>query len=186
MKREKKNMIIVLLLLLLAITAGFAAYTYAKYTSSLPDKSGTASVAKWDFVNDNSSTALVPLMNTYNANTLVDGKIAPGTQGQFSIHLTNTHTDVGVNYNVSIGTITGKPTNLKFYSNSQCTDEIPVTGYSGTLSPNDSTGVDVVIYWKWAYETSDGDEVDTTAGAAAANLTIPVQITGTQVQPTIS
>ena len=185
---KKKNVLIVVLFLLLAVTIGFSAYTYSKYVSELNDKSGSAVVAKWDFVNDNQNTTLVPLMATYNAATLVNGKIAPGTEGSFSITLVNTNTDVGVNYSIKIGTIQNKPTNLKFYSDNTYTTEMTVgsTEMTGSLSPNDSTGVTKTIYWKWAYNTTEGDTADTTDGAAAATLTIPVQISGTQVQPTVS
>lgn len=187
MKKNKKNALIVILLLLLTVTAGFAVYTYAKYTSSLSDKNGSATIAKWDFVNDNNATVLTSLTETYNASTLVSGKIAPGTEGSFSVALVNTHSEVGVSYSVNVGTITGAPSGLKFYSDSACTTELTSSGITGTLAPQDSTGTTVHIYWKWVYSTdAEGDAEDTAAGASPSTLSIPVQITGTQVQPTLA
>ena len=192
MMKERKNTVIVLLLLLLAITAGFAAYTYAKYTSSLPERSGSASVAKWDFSNDNtSSTISFNLADTYTAGTLQSGKIAPGTSGTMTILLKSTNTEVGVNYSLKVGTVSGLPANLKFYKDSSYTEEMTpgTTTKTGTLAPKNSTGVTETIYWRWLYETTtpaNGDADDTTAGEAAASLSIPVEIVGTQVQPAVS
>ena len=186
MKKNRKNILIVVLLLLLTVTASFAVYTYAKYTSTVNDKSGSATVAKWDFVNDNQATLLTSFRDTYDSSTLVAEKIAPGTKGSFKVKLVNTRTEVGVSYSVKVGEITGKPTNLKFYSDAGCTNELMANGITGTLAPKDSTGVDVAIYWKWEYQTENGDAADTSDGESAGELSIPISITGTQVQPTVT
>ena len=59
MKGNKKtSLIIMILLLVVGVTTGYVASTYAKYTSSLPEKSGTATVAKWAFTSENASKTL--------------------------------------------------------------------------------------------------------------------------------
>ena len=185
---NKKSLILVVLLVLVGLTTGYVASTYAKYTSTVTG-SGTATVAKWAFSTDNTTQSLtINLSPTVDATTLVANKIAPGTSGSFGIQLVNTHSEVGVDFSITIDTITGQPANLKFYKDSSFTTELtPGTStVTGQLTAGDSTGVTVPIYWKWAYETSDiatNDPIDTTAGETAAQLTIGVTIVGTQTQP---
>lgn len=202
---KKKKLGLFVMLFVVAIAGVFVVGTYAKYTSEIK-KSGNATVAKWDFVNDNDGNAVsmaIQLPSTnIDANTLVNGKIAPGTAGSFDVTVVNTHTEVGTAYSVSLDSITNKPTNLKFYKTRSgsagsytYSDEIvpgnATTGVviSGTLNPNDATGVTQTIYWVWEYEIGTGstltanDGNDTTDGTAANTITVGLTITGTQVQP---
>ena len=189
MKNKKMSLTIVVLLLVVGVTAGYVASTYAKYTSDLGTKNGTATVAKWAFTSENQSKTLqINLDETYDENTLVANRIAPGTAGSFSITLSNEQSEVGVDYVLDIGTATNVPTNLKFYSDNTYTTEITNTKrVTGTLAPG-ATGENVTIYWKWEYETTNGDAADNTAGTNAASgnaaMTVPITITGTQAQPT--
>ena len=123
MEKKKKNAILLLVLLLLvAISASYIAGTYAKYTSEIKNNNGTATVAKWAFDTDNTAQTLtINLAETYDESTLVDGKIAPGTQGSFNIALSNENSEVGVDFTIKINSITDKPTNLKFYKDSSYT-----------------------------------------------------------------
>ena len=187
--KNKKSLLVLVLLLLVGITSGYVASTYAKYTSKIENNNGTATVAKWAFTTDNSAQTLtVNLDNTPDPSTLVAGKIAPGTSGSFNVALVNTNTETGVDWTISLKSITNKPTNLKFYKDSAHTTEItPGTGtITGQLAAQDSTGLSVPIYWAWAYETTaiaTNDPIDTTDGEAANSLTIGVDITGVQTQP---
>ena len=189
MKKKKKSLLVVALLLLVGITSGYVASTYAKYTSQITGNNGTATVAKWAFSTDNpAKTLTINFSGTYDPTTLVSGKIAPGTSGSFNIALKNTNTETGVNWTIQLNSVTNKPTNLKFYKDSQHTTEItPGTGtITGQLAAKDSTGLSVPIYWAWEYETSEiatNDPKDTTDGEAAAALTIGVDITGVQTAP---
>lgn len=185
MKKHRRSSLVIILLMLVAIATAYVGNTYAKYTETVSGD-GTATVAKWDFTTDNSiSTLDIDFTDDYDPSTLVEGKIAPGTSGSFAITVKNTHTETGVNFTLALGTATNVPTNLKFYKDSTFTTEItPGTGtITGQLAALDSTGLDVSIYWKWNYETTNGDTADTTNGKAATELTIPVTITGTQVPP---
>ena len=202
---KKKKLSLFVLLFVIAIAGVFVVGTYAKYTSEI-NKTGNATVAKWDFVNDNNGNAVsmaIQLPSTdIDEDTLVDGKIAPGTAGSFGVSVVNTNTEVGTNYSVSLDSITNKPTNLKFYKTrsgsagayTYSNEIVPGDAtngvvMSGTLTPGDSVGAEATIYWVWEYEIGTGatlttnDGYDTTDGATANSLTVGVTITGTQVRP---
>lgn len=173
-KDKKRKGLVIVLLLLFGLTAGYIAATYAKYAGSF-NGSGTVTVAKWAFEDDNSDqTFSIDLDKTYDADTLVNGKIAPGTSGSFVIELSNENTEVGVDYTITLGNTTNKPTNLTFNGGGT---------YTGTLTPGE-TGKEVTITWEWPYETTDGDADDTTDGEAANTMTVNATITGVQVEPT--
>lgn len=185
MKKHRRSSLVIILLMLVAIATAYVGSTYAKYTETVSGD-GTATVAKWDFTTDNAiSNLTINFTNSYDATTLVAGKIAPGTSGSFAISVKNTNTETGVNFTIALGTVTNIPTNLKFYKDSTFSTQItPGTDtITGQLAAKDGTGLSVPIYWKWEYETTDGDDEDTTDGKAATVLTIPVTITGTQVPP---
>ena len=108
-----------------------------------------------------------------------------GTEGAFSLKLTNKDTETGVDYSITFNETTGVPTNLKFYEDAAFQNEIDVaTGkITGSLAAGDATGETVNFYWKWAYETANGDEADTTNGSNGGNLVLKAKITGTQQTP---
>ena len=185
---NRKSLILIVLLVLVGLTSGYVASTYAKYTSTISG-TGTATVAKWAFSTENGTQTIeIELDSTVDPTTLSADRIAPGTAGSFDVVLTNGDTEVGVDFTVMLTSITGKPTNLKFYSDSSYTDELTpgTTTITGQLEAEDATGVTIPIYWQWAYETNaiaTNDPIDTTDGEAANDLTIGVTITGTQVAP---
>lgn len=202
MKKSKKSLLVIALLLLVGLTSRYVASTYAKYTSTLPESTGTATVAKWAFTQDNTDAGTgntrvgkpltINLDGTYDASTLIGGKIAPGTSGSFAIALVNTNTETGVDWTITLNSIANAPTNLKFYKTR--TEAAGKYSYSNPLTPGtstitgklaakDATGISVPIYWVWEYETTNGDSIDTTAGEAANSLTISVGITGVQTRP---
>lgn len=203
--KKKKTLGLLVLLLLVGVAGVYVAGSFAKYTSSI-SKTGNATVAKWNFLVDNDGNAVSMAIELPSTNidedTLVDGKIAPGTAGSFDISVSNENTEVGTNYTVTLDSITNKPTNLKFYktrsgsagSYTYSNEIVPGDAtngvvMSGTLTPGQTTGADATIYWVWQYEDGVGtaltqnDEYDTEAGEAANSLTVGVTITGTQVQP---
>ena len=192
MKKTNKSAVIVfVLLLLVAVTAMMVASTYAKYTAQVSG-TGTITVAKWNFATDNASlTTTVNIVPTADPTTLVANKVAPGTEGSFAITLKNT-SETGADFKVTLGTITGTvPENLKFYKDSGYTTELTAsTPITGQIKAQDSTGIEVKVYWKWAYETGTitngiaaGDSADTTAGETPATLTIPITVQGVQTMP---
>lgn len=179
---KKRNLILVFALLFVTVLTGsIVANTFAKYISRIDGGVATTSVAKWAFEEDNASTNFVlSLDKTYNSDTLVAGKIAPGTSGKFTLDLSNENTEVGTEYVVAFS-VENVPTNLKLYSDQLFADELVDSELTGTLAPGETD--QVTIYWNWEYETASGDEQDTTDGETITSLDIPVTITGTQVEP---
>lgn len=186
---KRKSTLLIVALLLLAVTLGtLAIRTYAKYVSTLPSISSDTYVAKWNFATANSSTTFtIDLSKTYDADTLVANKIAPGTTGSFTIMVSNEGSDVGAKYLIELNR-TGAPTNLQFYLDSAYTNNLGDSALSGTLAPNE-TNKTVTIYWKWPYESGTGDTltsndvIDTSNGISGNTMTITATITGTQVEP---
>ena len=188
---KKRSAVAAAFIVIGVVVLGLAAAVYAKYIASFT-ATGSATVAKWAFSTDNTSgTVTCVLDKTYDANTLVAGKIAPGTSGKCPIQISNANTEVGVDYEIKLpSTVANQPTNLKFYSdadhNTPITSSDPITG---NLRPN-AAATTVYVYWEWPYETgavtngvAAGDSADTTDGAAAATMTLEFEVTGTQVQP---
>ena len=187
--KDRKSILIVVLLLLVGVTCGYVASTYAKYTSQVTGNNGSATVAKWAFRTDNTTQTLsINFASTYDPTTLESGKIAPGTSGSFNVALVNSNTETGVDWTIRLNSVTGKPTNLKFYRDSAHTVAL-IPGEStitGQLAAKDSTGLSVPIYWVWEYVTSEAatnDPIDTEDGEAADTLSIGVDITGIQTAP---
>ena len=193
--KKKKSLMLIALLMMVGLTSGYVASTYAKYTAEVTGN-GSVTVAKWDFADENAfgeegKSFTVSLDGTYHASTLVANKIAPGTQGSFDVKLTNANSEVGVDFSVTVGTVTNKPTNLKFYTDNTYTTELTASDpITGKIAAEDGTGVTLKVYWQWVYETgtvtngiAEGDEADTTAGVAANSLTVPITIKGVQHQP---
>lgn len=179
---KKKNFILVLVLLLLFGGIFVIQDTFAKYYSKA-SKDQTLQVAKWDFDSENLSKNLtVNLEGTVDPTSVVNNKIAPGTKGSFTIKLTNANTETAVDFKLLVGNITEKPDNLKFYSDAARSKELTATGITGTLKAQDATGLDVKVYWEWAYE-SGSDDKDTAAGKKAQTMKVPVTIEGTQAKP---
>ena len=98
LKKSKK--IVLLLVAIAAIIFSFVGgQSYAKYMSKVTGQ-GTADIASWSFkVNENEEKMqTISLKSRQNNSTLLNNKIAPGTDGEFQIKLDATGTDVGINY----------------------------------------------------------------------------------------
>ena len=184
MKKNRKGLLVIVLLLLVGLTGGYVASTYAKYTSEVTG-TGSVTVAKWDFANENSSVDLeLDLTTAVNATSLVDGKIAPGTEGDFILKLSNKNSEVGVEFTVDFTTATGIPQNLVFNYNG--TEFVPGNGkLVGKIAIGET--IDIPISWEWPYYTSDANDVkDTEDGIAAGTMNLGIKITGVQTDPTES
>ena len=190
MSKKKKTMLALAIILGIAVV-GLAAGVYAKYIASITSGNGSATVAKWAFEEDNKNeTITCELDKTYDASTLVDKKIAPGTSGKCPISISNANSEVGVTYTIKPKTVTNQPTNLKLYKDAAHTQEFSTTAtITDTLAPKAAAQV-VYVYWNWEYETGDdaasvatNDDADTTNGKAAGTMEISFDISGVQVRP---
>jgi hypothetical protein len=178
MSKKQKTLIAVLAILAIALV-GLSVGVIAKYVASI-ERTGSAGIARWAFTSDNSEATLScdPSI-TYDADTLVGGKIAPGTTGTCEIILSNENTEVGVDYTIT-ATISGKPTTLNLTHEGTAFNGGTITG---TLTPGE-TDRSIAIDWEWPYYTSDAnDTIDTAAGVGAGTLSINFAISGVQVAP---
>lgn len=201
MKKNRTTRLVVLVLFLAIITAVIISGTFAKYTTSV-NGTGSATVAKWAVAlkaNGESFTdgKTFTLADTTLNDKVADGKIAPGTDGSFSLAIDATGSEVAIHYVVEISSLTNVPTNLKFYKDSIADENlITVTGdkfvMEGDIALADvGTEVTLPIYWAWAYETgtvtdgvATGDAADTQDGIDAETMTFSVKLTATQADPT--
>ena len=192
---KTRNKPVIILLALLLITAiVFSMYAYAKYKTTLTGN-GTATVAKWSF-KVNGQTQTIPdidLATTMKENNnVVEGKLAPGTEGSFELNLDATGSEVAIDYNIKLA-VTEKPSNLRFYTDSSYTKEIASTdgvmNVSGVMSLEEIKTIQTkTIYWKWAYQTGTAtndivanDKIDTADSKKSVTMTITV--TGTKRNP---
>lgn len=193
---NKKKIFIIAGIVALILLSFVSGSTFAKYLTE-STTSATLEVAKWSvtqefLVNGKSVTTSdnVNLANTYDSSTLVNGKIAPGTSGDFKVVIDATGTETGINYQVKFDNITGtKPSNLVFtYNNAIYTSlEELSEGIEGNIPANAENKIlSLEIGWIWAYETSDeGDIQDTLDGQNISNYNFDVTITCTQDIPKV-
>ena len=177
--------------MLLAFIGGQA---YAKYISQVRGN-GIAEIATWSFkVNGQKEQVQeIKLVSTYNSETLVNNKIAPGTRGSFNIIVDATGSEVGIKYNIKFAEESNKPQNLKFVYGGKEYDSIKQLGdeLSGTIAANEEDKTRTInVQWKWNYETGSSAEqinandiIDTNDAISIANYTFQVIVTGTQVEP---
>lgn len=189
--RKSKKIIFILTLLLVALALGIGGYTYAKYITSVRG-GGQVDIAKWSFkVNGNSEQLeTIQLVDTIDESRLVNGKIAPGTRGAFTINIDGTGTEVGIDYYIEFENEQNKPTNLVYSYEGQKFNSLSEIGpiANGTIYANDENKIkDITIEWQWEYETGtteeidENDAIDTQEGIANMDYTFDVKVTGTQV-----
>ncbi len=201
-KSVGKTILIVALLLVTIAALVLATYAWAKYTSS-EQGTATATVAKWDVSFDKGTSVFSKTFTNVKTE-----RLAPGTDGKFDLTITSNDTEVAYTYTIEMANITNKPTNLKFYSDAECTTEIELeetttgsgiyktktSAFTGTVNLNEEgkaiTSQTPAIYWKWPFETGTTEEekkandvIDTTEGQAAKTMSFDVTLTAIQVAP---
>ena len=186
--------------------------TLAKYTTTATG-TGSAIVAKWapSFKGGTNGGNFedsidVKLTDTTLNGKVVNGKIAPGTDGSFSVQVSRGATEVEFTYSVSISDLKNRPANLKFYSDNSFTSDkelVETSVGSGIyeLSSSDTMGLTdsdktLTVYWQWPYsvdsessspaeESRDAADSEAgnkaTASEAAATMSFKVNCTATQV-----
>ena len=191
---KKKKVIIVSSILIIMLLAFIGGQAYAKYISQVRGN-GIAEIATWSFkVNGQKEQVQeIKLVSTYNSETLVYNKIAPGTSGSFNIIVDATGSEVGIKYNIKFAEESNKPQNLKFVYGGKEYDSIKQLGdeLSGTIAANEEDKTRTInVQWKWNYETGSSAEqinandiIDTNDAISIANYTFQVIVTGTQVEP---
>lgn len=186
--------IIKIVALLLIVAGVLMGITHAKYISEVKGN-GEMKIAKWSFkVNGQTEeTTTINLLDTYDARTLLDGKIAPGTSGSFDLVIDARESDVGVKYTVDFKNQANKPSNLKFKLGNELVDDLEKFEdiFTGVIDANATNKVKTLtVQWEWPYVTGEeledieaNDIIDTKDGLNALDYTFDVVVTGTQVIP---
>ena len=198
MKKERKaskeykgifGALCVMLIMLLLTGAG--GYTYARYMSQ-EKGTGNADIANWAFQIDKNGeqTKNVTLRNTVSKQTLVNGKIAPGTSGEFSITLDATGSEVGVDYTLSFVEEINKPENITFtYNGKEYKSLSDIGSIKGNIGTKNDRTATILIKWTWLYQTgstdiekAENDIKDTKAGTSLLDYSFNIIAKGVQAQ----
>lgn len=190
---KKKKIIVSLCILVVIILGIIGGSVIAKYQSQVIAK-GNADVARWVFTlnGTNVSYKTIKIDSSYDESTLVNGKIAPGTQGSFDIIIDATGSEVGVEYAVTFLNEKHKPTNMKFIYDNQEFNSLQELekNLTGIIDANSSSKkITYTINWRWDYETGEtgkiqtNDTIDTNEGTLNQSYSFDVVATGTQVTP---
>lgn len=198
MKKERKaskeykgifGALCVMLIMLLLTGAG--GYTYARYMSQ-EKGTGNADIANWAFQIDKNGeqTKNVTLRNTVSKQTLVNGKIAPGTSGEFSITLDATGSEVGVDYTLSFVDEINKPENITFtYNGKEYKSLSDIGSIKGNIGTKNDRTATILIKWTWLYQTgstdiekAENDIKDTKAGTSLLDYSFNIIAKGVQAQ----
>ena len=165
-KEEKKKsnlwfMLFVLLLIsVILCISSFGIATWARYRS-VTGSNVEAQIAKWSFkVNgEEEQFADINLADTIAFEHVEKTKIVPGTYGGFDLDIDGRGCEVSLDYYIDM-VVQEKPTNLKFYTDSNYTQAIEVTVgnkmyIDGDLLLSETPMQEIrTIYWKWDYRTS--------------------------------
>lgn len=176
-------------LLIVLLLTGTGGYTYARYMSQ-EKGTGSADIANWAFQIDKNGaeTKNVTLINTVTKSTLVNGKIAPGTSGEFTITLDATGSEVGVDYILGFANEKNKPTNITFTYNDKKYKSLGEIGdIKGTIDAIGEKTKTIKIEWTWLYQTGStdeiklaNDEIDTREGTSLLDYSFEIIARGTQ------
>ena len=193
---QKRKIGLIIIVSILVLSSFLTGKTFSKYITTV-EGSGIGRIAKWSFkVNGQTSTIeKISLIDSAEQNKLIDGKIAPGTSGQFEILIDATGCEVGLEYKVEFQNETTKPNNLKFE-----VENIQVNSIKelesllvGTIAANDETKTkNITVKWYWPYETGQdqnqiiqNDLLDTQNAINISEYTFDVAIIGTQLVPNV-
>lgn len=189
-EKLKKGVAYSAILLSVAAIGVAGGNTYAKYFTKI-DGEGSATIAKWSFRANNTSTVMekIQLNNVYNTNILKNKTIAPGTNGSFDIVLDVTGADVAIDYAVTFDNLVNKPTNLKFTYGNTTSDSLKGLEdvLKGRIELDDDRTKTLTIEWSWDYQTGTteekekNDKIDT--NDSGKNFSFDMTVTGTQVNP---
>lgn len=200
--------LIVLLLVIILLATSLGLFAWAKYVTSLKE-TAVVDVAKWNFdltlrAGERTVTSLTQTLDlaTTTYQNIAEGKIAPGTSGEFDVVINTKGTEVSMLYTVTIG-ITDCPRNITF-SRQKGTDastlaEVSAGGtdsytrtitFSEFLTKENASGEFVEkIKWNWPYEgtvnesATTYDTWDTIDNGKTAKLAITVVGTEMMNQP---
>ena len=193
-KNTTKNIILILLILIILASSGIGIFAWAKYQTTVTGV-GTATVAKWSFklvdgITETTDVIDFAITRTDANESVVAGKLAPGTSGKFEIGIDASGTETALEYAIDV-TLENAPKNMKFYSDEGRTEELTIVNNIFTekgymLLKDVNTIKTEEIYWEWPYETGiteeEIEENDIKDTEDAGNqITMQIAVTGYQV-----
>ena len=177
------------IMLIMLLITGAGGYTYARYMSQ-EKGTGSADIANWAFeiTKNGEETKTINLTSTATKSTLVNGKIAPGTAGEFIIALNAIGSEVSVDYKLEFANEKNKPDNIMFtYNGNNYKSLSEIDDITGTFGVNETKTKIIKISWVWLYQTGSTDSVieandklDTQNGTAFLYYSFDIIATGTQ------
>lgn len=192
--RSSKKIILGIGFLLITTSSFVYGNTYAR--DSYKNKGEAVSkIAKWQFAVTDGSSILqnIELKNTYTPESLVEGKIAPGSSGKFDIVIDMKNSDVTVDYEVIFNEKSTKPKNLQFECNGKKANSIKeleeiLKGKIDANSSDEEKRKTFTINWKWNKQTGETDEEkylndlqDTEDGRNLEEYNLDIIVKGNQV-----
>ena len=193
---NKKKILVIVAVLSAIIVSFMGGQSFSKYVSQVKGQA-QMEVARWSFLvnGEEESIQNMQLGSTCDDETLLDNKIAPGTQGNFNIEIDATGSEVGIQYHVTFEEKTKKPRNLIFIYNKSTYANLQdlEVALEGVIDANDETKkISIPIQWKWEYETGNDeglreteDREDTEDGKMLQNYNFDIIVTGTQLPPSV-
>ncbi len=195
MVKTRNYILIGITAVLLCIVGGVVGATFSRYTSSAT-ATPQAQVAKWKVlvgtqdISDGQPHSFTATINwDENENILNNGTdlIAPGSTGKITFAINATGTQVPIDYSVNINTEEiDKHTQIKIASVTATPSAGEVTSlnksesnYNGSIELNAiGTPITITINVQWEAQTNDPD--DTSLGAAALPINLPITVTANQ------
>lgn len=164
-----------------------AGYTFARYYKVIEVGRTSNNIARWSF---NSRNANVPI-------SLSEGKIAPGSFGQFEIEVDATDSEVSVDYEIQVENENNIPSNMTFYAETKDKNQTLSTtstkssfaevakelkGVIGVENGNQKRTI--VVHWEWPFNEDDTSSTDRLSAETVANLNcgFDIQIIGKQTK----
>lgn len=192
--KNKRRIVLLIVLIVAVLLSFFVGHTYAKYMAKVTGQ-GTVDIAGWNFTVNEKEDKIqtISLKSTINNETLINNKVAPGTEGDFQIRIDATGTEVGVNYSIKFENETEKPKNLKFTYDGKIyssLDELQKV-LTGIINANDENKSKVLtIGWNWKYQTGITEAeikanniVDTQDAKKISDYTFDIVVSGIQLSP---
>lgn len=151
------------------------------FGSSSTSTSNVNNEIVFDMSNKNKDTKNINLLETVNTQFLVQEKIAPGSEGNFSIKIVdNEKYEEAKNYNITFKSKNAKPQNLYFYLNNNEDEKYATLEEMQNVIEqklNNKKQKEIIINWKWEYNNSnEGNKQDTADGMKIKEYNFDIDI----------
>lgn len=155
-KKNKKinfKVIVIVVVLFIILAIIISSKTYSRYKKQMTHnlQVNNIDVAEYEFnvgVNEAENyIQTINLKDTLDADSnYLSNIVVPGRSGHFVLYMNSTSSEVAIRYTITISR-NNIPNNLKFYTDSNFTNEL--TQITGDILLDGQRVVPVTIYWKW-------------------------------------